>query len=240
MAKKYISIDTTTNRNTGFLLGLIAALTMLFVALEWHSGGAQDEAAELDSDDMVQDISFTPQQRDDMIPAVKPQAAARSIAQKIKKVEVQTETEVAPKLDQTNGEAEQGDGGAKEADDDSNDETAALPQQPTDLDNNPMALRVVEKLPEFPGGMVEFMKWITKNLHYPAEAQRKRIQGQVKVGFIVGKDGTVSELKVVKHADPLLENEALRVLRTMPKWKPGEDKGKPCLTYFCIPVNFSL
>ena len=108
------------------------------------------------------------------------------------------------------------------------------------MNDNPLNFRVVEKLPEFPGGMVEFMKWITKNLRYPKAAQQQKIQGKVMVAFIIGKDGTVSEIKVTKKVHPLLDAEALRVMKMMPKWKPGEDKGKPCLTYFCIPVNFVL
>ena len=131
-------------------------------------------------------------------------------------------------------------GNAGQAADDSSNETTAQAPVATDMNDNPLNFRIVEKLPEFPGGMVEFRKWITSNLRYPQAARDQKIQGKVVVGFIIGKDGTVSELKVVHKADPLLDAEALRVLKRMPKWKPGEDKGKPCLTYFCIPVNFVL
>lgn len=242
MARKFIEIETHTNRTTGFLLGLVVALTLLLVALEYKTGGAQDDMADTDDDDLSQELDLMPQKKqDDMIPFLKPGAAPRAITKNIKKVDVVPETEVPAKLDQADGDADKGDGGGQTGSQtDGDDETTALPQQPTDLNDNPLNLRVVEKLPEFPGGMVEFMKWITKNLRYPPAAQRQKIQGQVKVAFIIGKDGTVSELKVVKSADPLLDSEALRVLRMMPKWKPGQDKGKPCMTYFCIPVNFKI
>ena len=152
------------------------------------------------------------------------------------------ETEMQTKVDQPDGDADTGNGGDSGTDSgkDEENQTTALPQTPEDLNGNPQNLRVIERLPEFPGGMVEMMKWITKNLKYPQAAQRQKIQGKVVVAFIIGKDGTVSETKVVKSIDPLLDNEALRVVRMMPKWKPGEDKGKPCMTYFSIPVVFKL
>lgn len=243
MAKTRIHIGYEADRTTGLLLGLVFALTLLLVALEWHSGGPQDYAA----DDPDADLSFDPelmarQQQKDMIAWLKPGAAPKAVAQKIRRVEQQPQTEVPSKMDQPAGEAEQGSGAGTqgEAAADSDAETTAQAPVATDMNDNPLNFRVVEKLPEFPGGMVEFMKWITRNLRYPQAAQRQKIQGKVLVGFIIGRDGSVSELKVVRGADPLLDAEALRVMRMMPKWKPGEDKGKPCLTYFCIPVNFVL
>ena len=88
--------------------------------------------------------------------------------------------------------------------------------------------------------MSAFVQWLTKNLKYPLAAQRAKRQGTVLVSFIVNKDGTIADRKVVKSASPDLDREALRVLRLMPKWKPGEDHGQPCRTYICIPVVFKL
>lgn len=115
--------------------------------------------------------------------------------------------------------------------------------QPTAVngnEDNPLNFQVVERLPEFPGGMSAFVQWLTKNLKYPLTAQRAKLQGTVLVSFIVNKDGTIADRKVVKSASPELDREALRVLQLMPKWKPGEDHGKPCRTYVCIPVVFKL
>ena len=177
-----------------------------------------------------------------MIAYLKPGTTPKAVTEKIKAVDEQPQTEMPTKMDQPNGDADDGKGvgNAGQTADDSSNETTAQAPVATDMNDNPLNFRIVEKLPEFPGGMVEFMKWITSNLRYPQAARDQKIQGKVVVGFIIGKDGTVSELKVVHKADPLLDAEALRVLRRMPKWKPGEDKGKPCLTYFCIPVNFVL
>lgn len=243
MKRLNVHIDMTANRGTGFLLGLIFSLSLLFCALQWRSGGPRD----FDFDDSDDDISADPellarQQRDDMIAWLKPGTRAKAVTENIKKVDQAQASEVPAKFDQPDGEADKGEGAGTEgeATDDSANETTAQAPVATDMNDNPLNFRVVERLPEFPGGMVEFMKWITRNLRYPLEAQRLNIQGKVMVAFIIGKDGTVSELKIAKSAHPLLDDEALRVMRLMPKWKPGEDKGKPCLTYFCIPVNFML
>ena len=117
--------------------------------------------------------------------------------------------------------------------------TQALPQIPID-DEKPVNFRIVEQLPEFPGGMVEFMKWLTKNLKYPILAQQQQIEGKVVVSFIVNKDGSIVNIKLEKSIHPLLDREALRVMRMMPKWKPGIENAKPCRTLFAIPVVFKL
>lgn len=109
-----------------------------------------------------------------------------------------------------------------------------------DDDDNPISFRIVEQLPEFPGGMVEYMKWLTKNLHYPDRAKQQRIQGKVVVQFIVNKDGSVADIKLAQSVDPMLDDEALRVMRMMPKWKPGVQYNKPCRTMIAVPVVFKL
>lgn len=84
------------------------------------------------------------------------------------------------------------------------------------------------------------MKWLTRNLRYPPQAQQQKIQGKVVVSFIVNKDGSISAPTIVKSVDPMLDNEAMRVVKMMPRWKPGLEKGKPCRTMFAIPINFVL
>ena len=95
-------------------------------------------------------------------------------------------------------------------------------------------------MPEFPGGMVYLMKWLTKNLKYPARAQQQKIQGRVIVSFIVNKDGIIADAKVIKSVDDDLDREAMRVIRMMPKWKPGIQNDKPCRTMVAIPIVFKL
>lgn len=98
----------------------------------------------------------------------------------------------------------------------------------------------VEQMPEFPGGHVELMKFLQNTVKYPKEAQDKGIQGKVLVQFVVKSDGTVTDAKVVNSVDPLLDNEALRVVKAMPKWKPGMQSGKAVNVKYNIPVSFRL
>ena len=119
------------------------------------------------------------------------------------------------------------------------EEQEELPEA-VDMYNEPLDYRVVEDLPQFPGGAVEFMKWLTKNLKYPATAQQRKVQGRVVAQFIVNTDGSVSDIQVVERLSAECDREALRVLRMMPKWQPGLMNAKPCRTKVCIPIVFKL
>ena len=104
----------------------------------------------------------------------------------------------------------------------------------------PIQFRIVEQYPEFPGGMTEYMKWLTRNLRYPDIARSQKIQGKVVVQFIVNQDGTIADAKVVKSVNPHLDREAMRVIRMMPSWKPGIQDNKPCKTMVAVPIVFKL
>ena len=99
---------------------------------------------------------------------------------------------------------------------------------------------VVEQMPEYPGGMGELMKFIQRNIRYPKEAQEQGKQGRVIVQFVVEKDGSITEAKVARSADPQLDAEALRIVSEMPKWTPGKQRGKEVRTRFTLPVTFRL
>ena len=119
-----------------------------------------------------------------------------------------------------------------------NNELQALTQ--TTPDNQAINFRIVEQLPEFPGGWVELMKWLDKNIQYPPAALKSKIQGEVIVSFIINPNGTLSNIRITKSAHPLLNAEALRVVHKMPKWKPGIHDDRPCQTMFSIPIVFHL
>lgn len=99
---------------------------------------------------------------------------------------------------------------------------------------------VVEQMPAFPGGMEALMNFLQNNVKYPKQAQDKGTQGRVIVQFVVNTDGSIVEPKVMKGVDALLDNEALRVVKMMPKWKPGKQNGKAVRVKYTIPVSFRL
>ena len=100
--------------------------------------------------------------------------------------------------------------------------------------------QVVEEQPMFPGGMEEMMKFLQQNIKYPKEAQEQGKQGRVIVQFVVNKDGSITDAKIMKPVDPLLDAEALRVVRSMPNWTPGKQRGKEVRVRFTLPVTFRL
>ena len=100
--------------------------------------------------------------------------------------------------------------------------------------------RVVEEMPEFVGGMAECMKYLAANVKYPTEAIEKGIQGRVIVQMVVTKEGDIAETKIARGIDPLLDAEALRVVSSMPKWKPGKQKGEAVNVMYTLPVMFRL
>lgn len=102
------------------------------------------------------------------------------------------------------------------------------------------AFQVVEEMPEFPGGMGECLKFLAKNVKYPMESQQAGVQGKVIVQFVVEKDGSIANPKVVRNLDPNLDGEAIRVISIMPKWKPGMQKGQPVRVKYTVPVTFKL
>ena len=117
------------------------------------------------------------------------------------------------------------------------DEAEVIVQEPATKDE---AFAVVEQMPEFPGGMKELMTYLKDNIKYPKAAQENGIQGRVIVQFVVEKDGTPTEFKVIRSVDPDLDAEALRVMKEMPKWKPGMQRGQVVRVKYTVPVTFRI
>lgn len=100
---------------------------------------------------------------------------------------------------------------------------------------------VVETMPEFPGGQQALFKYLSENVKYPVIAQENGIQGRVICQFVVNKDGAIVDVEVVRSGgDPSLDKEAIRVIKSMPKWKPGKQRGKAVRVKYTVPVNFRL
>ena len=126
---------------------------------------------------------------------------------------------------------------------------AAIQKQPSKVkvsqpankkDDNTQAFRAVEQMPSFPGGTKGMMEFLSKNTKYPEEAIKKEIQGTVFVQFIVEKDGSITDVRIIRGVNPLLDKEAIRVTKSMPRWTPGKQKGKPVRVEFTMPVKFVL
>ncbi|WP_315546309.1 TonB family protein [Prevotella koreensis] len=236
--KKSAGADLERHRPTAFILGLIVALSLLLVALEYSSNPIGDEPGDTEFDEMAQDYEMMPpeEQQDYNVPA--PATPTPALTEMLNVVDEEVATDLPEEKDKVQNDITNSD-----VEDAKNE--MAPPDDPTaptlDGDNdNPLNFQVVERLPEFPGGPMELMKWLTKNLRYPSQALSQKQQGEVMVQFIINRDGTLSDFKVTKSAGTALDSEALRVMRMMPKWTPGEDHGRKCRTLFIIPVVFKI
>ena len=226
--KKSREADLEQQRVQGFLLGLIVVLAACFVALEWNSSDSGWTFFDND-EDLDAEMELSPLKREpDQIPMMLPQEQQVEKRQTEELNLVENDVELPPD--------------ALEPQEMKEPEKLAEEEKPevVDMYEEPVDFRVVEDLPQFPGGAAEFMKWLTKNLHYPASSQRQKVKGKVVAQFIVNTDGSVSDLELVEHLDAACDREVLRVLRMMPKWQAGVMNAKPCRTKVCIPIVFNL
>lgn len=116
-------------------------------------------------------------------------------------------------------------------------ETPSLPNHVSQSESDSLLFVVVENMPKFTGNP---QKWIAQNIKYPTEAITNKIQGKVFVKFVIEKDGSVSNVKVIRGVAPSLDAEAVRVVKNMPKWTPGTQKGKAVRVSYTLPINFAL
>ena len=219
------------NPTTRYLLGLILVLALCLVALEWNTDGTGWAFFDTAADDLEAEMELSPLHReDDEVPMMIPEEPQEKMPPSQELNLVEEDVEIAPEVLEPVAPKEE---------ELKVEEKEELPEA-VDMYNEPLDFRVVEDLPQFPGGAVEFMKWLTKNLKYPAVAQQRKVQGRVVAQFIVNQDGSVSDIQVVERLSTECDREALRVLRMMPKWQPGLMNAKPCRTKVCIPIVFKL
>lgn len=99
---------------------------------------------------------------------------------------------------------------------------------------------VVEQMPQFEGGDSVMIAWLDEHINYPKIAKFRKIEGRVVVRFVVEKDGSIGEIQLARSIDPWLDQEAMRVVKSMPKWIPAKQNGNPVRVWYTLPVNFKL
>ena len=118
--------------------------------------------------------------------------------------------------------------------------TTVSAQKTVVAQKNQQVFDVVEKMPEYPGGQAALFEYLSKNVKYPADAEKQKIEGRVLVSFVVNTDGSITDISVERKAFPSLDAEAVRVISGMPKWIPGEQKGQKVRVKYTVPLNFHL
>ena len=226
--KKSNTANLENQRVQGFLLGLIVVLAAMFVALEWNSSDS-GWTFFADDEDLEAEMELSPLKRDqDEIPMMLPQEQKAEQPKSEQLNLVDEDVELPPPVEPELMEKPDPEAEAEEK------------PEVVDMYNEPIDFRVVEDLPQFPGGAAGFMKWLTKNLKYPALAQKRKVKGRVVAQFVVNTDGSISDLELTEKLETSCDNEVLRVLRMMPKWQAGMMNAKPCRTKVCIPVVFNM
>ena len=224
--KKSEKADLERGKGTSILIGFVMALAVLFVALEWTEREVEDNSDLY----MARETTIT----EEMVPitlpekkTVPPPPAAVAKADIIKIVEDDADIEEDIMVS-TEDQVEWVD----------LDEVDYSEVEPEPEEEE--VFMVVEDAPEFPGGINALLEYLKKNIKYPAICRDNNIQGRVIVSFVVNKDGKIVDPEVVKGVNPSLDKEALRVISTMPNWKPGYQRGKPVRVKYSVPVNFRL
>lgn len=188
-------------------------------------------------DELVQDIELHPAMDDkETVNTMAVQPPQKTFSERIKAVNQPLKQQIEKLSVSTTSPLLVGDGEAEAL---NAKLSAALPPIPV-ASEQPLNFRIVQQMPEFPGGGSAFIQWLTRQLRYPPLAQSQRIQGRVVVSFIVNKDGSIVDVKLEKSVNALLDREALRVIRMMPRWKPGVHNNQPCRTMVAVPVVFKI
>jgi protein TonB len=233
--KKTRRADIDQRRTTGFLLGLIFVLSIFYVSLEWNSVDSDDGIDPIDLDELMHESELVPMSNEELTSRIEEKQEAPKTEQ-LHVVDDQVELQPDDVEAAVEGEGDDDEQLLQELQEEDDKALAALNVDP----NNPLNFHIVEDLPKYPGGAVEFMKWLTRNLQYPATARARKTQGKVVAVFYVEKDGSVTGINVTQSLSPECDREALRVLRKMPKWEPGIQNDQPCRTKVCIPIVFKL
>ncbi|HNQ38681.1 MAG: energy transducer TonB [Prolixibacteraceae bacterium] len=226
--KKSEKADLENKKNVFLLIGLVAALGITLLAFEWTTKPAElASLGTLDASAVEEEVIPITRQEEMKTPPPPPP---------------QTVVEVLNIVDnnaQVNDDLSIFD---SEADNETFVDVAPIVQAKEEKEEAEEAqvFFIVEEMPEFPGGEAALRAFIAKSINYPVIAQENGIQGKVYVTFVVDKDGGISEAKIARGVDPSLDKEALRVVNSLPKWKPGKQRGKPVRVSYTVPISFVL
>lgn len=229
--KKSPQADLNNKRSLFTLIGLVLALGFTYICFEW----SKSEVTKAEEDEYIRDnegeeeVDATTQE-DEQQPEPEPEPEPQETPSQ------STDIEVVSDDKETTGTVETSEGG-----EDTKIEIKAptVTEEPEEDDDATPFIKV-DKKASYPGGPGELKKYLSKNLSYPQIALDEHIQGTVILKFVVGKDGTIKKVEVLRSVDPSLDQEAIRVVQSMPKWTPAEQHNKPCASYFTLPVTFKL
>ena len=220
--KKSPQADLDRNKSLFTLIGLVIVLGVLLMAFEYRN--SDDNIASLgELGDMAMEEEIIPITRQENKPP--PPPPKPKVIEILEIVEDDVELEEELEMEDS------------EADETTEVETVEIEEEESD---EVFQFAVIEDKPEFPGGMAKLMQYLGKNTKFPQIAKENCIQGRVFIQFVIDKKGKVVNVEVVRGVDPYLDKEALRVVKAMPSWKPGKQRGKAVKVSYIVPINFKL
>ena len=226
--KKSPKADLENKKSTWLLIGYVIVLAFMFVSFEWTKRDVKIDMSQAVADLVFEEEIEIPitEQPEMATPPPPPEAPAI----------VETLTIVDDNMDIESTEIASSEETGQAV------EIAYVPPTVEEEEVEEQEIfEVVEQMPEFPnGGMAGLMQFLSKNIKYPTIAQENGTQGRVTVQFVVNADGSIVDAKVIRGVDPYLDKEALRVINSMPKWKPGMQRGKAVRVKYTVPVMFRL
>ena len=234
-ANKTVNEELQGQKSTNMLIGYVLSLALMFVAFEYTQREVKVvEEGKIYDFKMEEDMIPITHQEEVMAP---PPAAAPTVMEVIN--EVEDDTELPEEEIQTTEEVNQaittvvGTGAPSNV--------VSGPVGPVvEADDDDRIFDVVEENAQFPGGDEACMKWLQEHIKYPQICIEQNVQGRVYVGFVVNRDGSIVDVKIIKSPDANLSKEAERVVKLMPKWKPAKQGNKTVRSRFNLPVNFRL
>ena len=234
--KKSKKADLEGTKGTGLLIGYIVALSTMFACFEYTTRTYEETDVVYSTTSYVSEEEVIPITQPIFTAAPPPPAETPAVAEILDIVDNNTDIEEEKiETSEDTHEAQAGPSAPVHS-----GPAMAMPGPVQEENDEGEIFEVVEQNPSFPGGDKALMEWLHKNLKYPQSAQENNIQGRVLVQFVVNKDGSIVEPKVIRAADPALDKEAIRAVQAMPKWIPGKQRGKNVRVRFTLPVTFRL
>lgn len=224
--KKTPKANLESKRPTWLLVGYVTVLAFMFVAFEWTRDIRVDTSGRISENVFEQDMEIPLTRQPELTPPPPPQVTPIN--------DVLTIIDDNDTAEETNFASSEETG-----------EDVVIKHIPVKVDEEVVVeddiFVVVEENPQFPnGGAAGLLQYLGKNIKYPTIPQENGTQGRVTVQFVVNKDGSIVDVKVIRGVDPYLDKEAVRVISTMPKWIPGKQRGVPVRCKFTVPVTFEL
>jgi protein TonB len=222
--KKSPKADLENKKSVFMQIGLVVVLSLVLIAFEWTSTDVNVNSGLMDTEVEIEEEIIPITRQEEVKPPPPPPPPQVTDILNIVDDDVELEDDLVILDSETNQDAQV-------------DFQVAVEEEERE---DSQVFMVVEEMPVFPGGDAALQKYLSTSVKYPTIAQENGIQGKVYIQFVINQKGEVTNATLLRGVDPSLDREALRVVQAMPKWKPGQQRGRPVRVSYTVPINFVL